>query len=249
MLLPYQVPSTSKLEEIHCKENSTCANEKVSDTDWAGDKSNTLRRRHSVSSGMVFVNGRLVTAWSRTQKSALSSCESEYLASASARADALYMGRLWTFLTQRETDIGVITDSTSGRAFTQRLGVGRIKHMDVKFLRLQKAVRDGLMTIESVATPVNVSDLGTKKLSRQRRLFLMFLMGMVHFNKDIMEYEAVGEEEFTEYMQRKSTGKNMKVVRSVMMQTIRSDPAKDLYAPCESNDPFGIAACCKGHEA
>jgi hypothetical protein len=105
------------------------------------------------------------------------------------------------------------------------------------------------MTIESVATPVNVSDLGTKKLSRQRRLFLMFLMGMVHFNKDIMEYEAVGEEEFTEYMQRKSTGKNMKVVRSVMMQTIRSDPAKDLYAPCESNDPFGIAACCKGHEA
>ena len=81
------------------------------------------------------------------------------------------MGRLWTFLTQRETDIGVITDSTFGRAFTQRLGVGRIKHMDVKFLWLQKAVRDGLMTIESVATPVNVSDLGTKKLSRQRRLF------------------------------------------------------------------------------
>lgn len=77
----------------------------------------------------------------------------------------------------------------------------------------------------------------------------MFLMGMVHFNKDIMEYEAVGGQEFTEYMQRKSTGKNMKVVRPVMMQTIRWDPAKDLYAPCESNDPFGIAACCKGHEA
>ena len=150
LLLAYQVPSTSKLEEIHGKETNTHTGERVEafrDSDWAVDKSNTMRRRHSISSGMVFVNGRLVTAWSRTQRSiALSSSESEYLASASAGAEALYIGRLWNFLTQRETEVGVITDSSSGKAFTQRLGVGRIKHVDVKFLWLQKAVRDGLLT-------------------------------------------------------------------------------------------------------
>ena len=241
LLLPYQVPSTSKLEEIHCKENSTCANEKVSDTDWAGDKSNMLRRRHSVSSGMVFVNGRLVTAWSRTQKSALSSCESEYLASASAKAEALYMGRLWTFLTQRETEISVwsLIPLLEGPSLN-------VVELDASSIWMWNSFGCRKL-FEMDWWPSNPWQMWTKKLSRQRRLFLMFLMGMVHFNKDIMEYEAVGGQEFTE--QRKSTGKNMKVVRPVMMQTIRWDPAKDLYAPCESNDPFGIAACCKGHEA
>ena len=131
-----KLEETSKLEEIHGKEMNTHTGERVeavSDSDWAGDKSNTMRRRHSISSGMVFVNGRLVTPWSRTQKSiALSSCESEFLASASAGAEALYIGRLWNFFTQRETEVSVITDSSSGKTFTQRLGVGRIKHVDVK---------------------------------------------------------------------------------------------------------------------
>ena len=86
--------------------------------------------------------------------------------------------------------------------------------------RHQKAVRDSLMTIESVTTLLNVSDLGTTRLSRQRRHVLMFLMGMVRFNEDIMEYEAVGEQEFTEHTQRRAMGKNMKVVRQVMMQTL-----------------------------
>ena len=45
-------------------------------------------------------------------------------------------------------------------------------------------------------------------------------MGMVQFNADIMEHEAVGEQEFTEHVQRKAMAKDMKVVRQVMMQTI-----------------------------
>ena len=92
VLLPYQVSSTSKLEEIHGKENKVCTKEKVdtfSDSDWAGNKPNTLPRRHSISSGMVFATGGLETAWSRTQKSiALFSCESKDLAAASAGSEA-----------------------------------------------------------------------------------------------------------------------------------------------------------------
>ena len=46
LLLAYQVPSTSKLEEIHGKEMNTHTGERVeafSDSDWAGDKSKTMR--------------------------------------------------------------------------------------------------------------------------------------------------------------------------------------------------------------
>ena len=72
---------------------------------------------------------------------------------------------------------------------------------------------DGLLlSIDSVVTLLDVSDLETKKLSRQRRLFLMFLLGMVQLN----------EQEFTEHVQRNSMAKDMKVVRQVMMQTISS---------------------------
>ena len=46
------------------------------------------KRRHSVSSVMLYVTCNLVLAWSRTQRSiALSSCESEYLASVGGGAE------------------------------------------------------------------------------------------------------------------------------------------------------------------
>ena len=99
----------SKLSEIHeCDDPDEYVKDLVevfTDVDWAGDKSTGSRRRHSVSSAMVFVNSRLVTSWSRTQKSiALSSCESEYLASVGGGSEALYIAALWEFLTKRDTE-------------------------------------------------------------------------------------------------------------------------------------------------
>ena len=74
--------------------------EALTDADWAGDKSTPARRRRSVSSALIFVDNRLVTSWSRTQKSiALSSCESEYLSAVGGGAESLYVaswpGRKW----------------------------------------------------------------------------------------------------------------------------------------------------------
>ena len=68
--------------------------EVFTDADWAGDKSAGPRRRHSVPSAVLYVNGRLVTAWSRTQRSiALSSCESECLASVGGGAEVFTFQR------------------------------------------------------------------------------------------------------------------------------------------------------------
>lgn len=57
--------------------------ESFSDSDWAGDPSSTKRRRHSVSSTFMFLNGCLIASWSRSQRSiALRPCEAEFLAAA-----------------------------------------------------------------------------------------------------------------------------------------------------------------------
>ena len=167
---------------------------------WAGDQSSsTTRRRHSVSSAMIFLNGRPVTSWSRSQRSiALSSCESEYLSAVGGAAEGLYVGRLWRFLTQKEVAVSTITDSSSCRAFSQRQGVGRLKHIDAMFLWVQQRLKEGAMTMEGVPTLLNVSDIGTKRLTKVRRAFLMYLMGMVQYDESSDSYVAVGEWEFPE---------------------------------------------------
>eukprot|EP00435_Cladocopium_sp_Y103_P042256 s218_g11.t1 len=132
---------------------------------------------------------------------------------------SLYIGRLWEFLVRKDVSIAVVTDSSSGKAFAQRLGVGRMKHIDVKFLWLQRCVKEQLLTMESVGTLFNVADLGTKKLNKARRLFLMFLMNIVEFKDEIDCYVPVGEDEYNDYMQKKMIGQSMKTVRQVMAQT------------------------------
>eukprot|EP00435_Cladocopium_sp_Y103_P000040 s2725_g1.t1 len=132
----------------------------------------------------------------------------------------LYIGRLWEFLVRKDVSIAVVIDSSSGKAFAQRLGVGRMKHIDVKFLWLQRCVKEQLLAMESVGTLFNVADLGTKKLNKVRRLFLMFLMNIVEFNDELDCYVPVGEDEYNDHMQKKMIGQNMKAVRQVMAQTI-----------------------------
>lgn len=59
--------------------------EAFTDSDCTGDESSEKKRRHSVSSAMLFLNGCLVAGWSRSQKAiSLSSCEAEFLAAAEA---------------------------------------------------------------------------------------------------------------------------------------------------------------------
>jgi hypothetical protein len=95
-----------------------------------------------------------------------------------------------------------------------------MKHVDVKFLWLQRCVKEQLLTMESVGTLFNVADLGTKKLNKLRRLFLMYLMGIVEFKDEIDCYMPVGQDKYNEHVQKKMIGQNMKVVRQAMAQTI-----------------------------
>ena len=222
ILLPY-IKYKSKKAEILLQPDSlddVDALESWSDSDWAGDRSSKKRRRHSVSSVMIFLNGCLIAAWSRSQKSiALSSCEAEFLASAGGAAEALQLKELWQFLTTREVMIKTITDSSSCRAFTERLGVGRLKHIDTRYLWMQLEVKKKTLKMEGIPTLWNMADLGTKRLSRQRREFLMFLIGVMEMNVEGADqtFCHVGEETFHEEVRKKNLAQKMKEVKKEMV--------------------------------
>ena len=213
LLLPYQKYRSKKADYL----------ETFTDSDWAGDKSSQVRRRRSVSSVCVFLNGYMVTSWSRSQKSiALSSCEAEFLASAGGVAEAIQVKDLWHFISRRAVMIKAITDSSSCRAFTERLGVGRLKHIDIKYLWMQLEVKKETLKMEGIPTLWNVSDLGTKRLSRQRLEFLMYLIGLMEMHSEGRDevFTPVGEDAFNKEVEKRVLAKKMKEVKNEMVQAV-----------------------------
>ena len=107
----------TKLDSIYGREVEGAEDcvEIFTDSDWAGDRSDDpSRRRHSVSSAMIFLNGSPVMSWPRTQKSiALSSCESEYLTAVGGAAEGIYISRVWKFFVKKQVSTRLVTDSSS----------------------------------------------------------------------------------------------------------------------------------------
>ena len=71
-----------------------------------------------------------------------------------------------------------ISDSAANNAMTHRLGVGRMRHLDVKVLWLQQMVYQGLLTMTWQSGKYNNSDLGTKVLGKARFLELVEMCGL-----------------------------------------------------------------------
>ena len=226
ILLPYQQQFGSKIEEIQGERTEDAGNrcslvEVFSDADWAGDQSSAAKRRHSVSSVMVFVNNCLIQSYSRSQKSiALSSCESEFLALTGATAEAMHVKKIWQFLTRGDVEMVAFTDSSSCLALSQRLGVGRAKHLDVRQLWIQNEVKKGEVQVRKIPTELNLADLNTKRLSKSRREFLLYLIGAVDKADSGEETQKVGQQEFERFLERKAVSESLKHVRKVVLKDL-----------------------------
>ena len=59
----------------------------------------------------------------------------------------------------------ILTDASSAKAIAMRDGVGRLRHVDVRFLWLQDKIRKGYFTLHKVPGAENFADLGTKFLN------------------------------------------------------------------------------------
>ncbi len=72
----------------------------------------------------------------------------------------------------------LLMDSSAARGICRREEVGRVRHLSAKTLWLQKAVKHGLITDDSVAGNDDKADFGTKSLSRQRLVILRRSSGL-----------------------------------------------------------------------
>ena len=143
---------------------------------------------------MVFVCSCLVSSWSRNQKSiAVSSCEAELVAATIGAVEGILIREALKFVLNQEVHLDVRMDSSSARQWLQRSGIGRLKHLAARSLWLQNAVREKELFLKAIPTQFNLSDLNTKRLTRGRRVMLMYYLPMLDCSQEPLEKVGEGE--------------------------------------------------------
>ena len=145
-----------------------------SDSDWAG----CTRSRRSTTGGIMMVDGGAVKTWSSTQATvAQSSGEAEYYAMVRAAAEGLGMRAIMGEMGW-EAEVRVWADSSAAKSIASRIGLGKVRHMEVKFLWLQEAVKARRVEVRKVAGVANPADVLTKPKSYRESAELLEGVGV-----------------------------------------------------------------------
>lgn len=132
-----------------------------------------------------------------TRTHSFSSAEAETYASVSSACDAISIQRVLEFTLQTDISLKLLIDNSAARQVLSGSGVGKIRHLSLKVLRLQSHVASKMITISPVASAENLADIGTKRLPVHTMKFLMHGIG-------IDGNERVGESEHKNYAQKKA---------------------------------------------
>ena len=175
------------------------------DSDWAGD----LKTRKSTSGGILMLGEHCIKTWSCTQDPlAMSSCEAEHYALAGGALEAA-SDKLATTVEGATRALGaqavakelgvdvddltveLATDSSAAKSFASRRGLGRNRHVEVKWLWLQSAVAQGKFRLRKIPGAMNPADVCTKyqSLSDMRER-----LWRVNVQVDTSEPRAVGQQ-------------------------------------------------------
>ena len=174
-----------------------------SDTDWG----NCKRTRKSTACGVFMVGKNVLASYCRgLAMICLSSGEAEFNGGVCASSEGLFYHQLLGFLGMN-TKMRVHLDSSAARGVFQRQGAGRIRHLEIKSLWVQTALRQRRFTLHAVGTHDNVADVGTKALAVQK------------LEKFRDELGVIPEEEFRETDEPK-THMRQGSVGAVQMQTM-----------------------------
>ena len=147
------------------------------DSDWGGDR----RSRKSTSGGAIMLGAHCVRTWSSTQSAiALSSAEAEFYAMVDAVLRAKWMLSVLSELglSHIAPAVEVCTDSSAAKSFVSKRGLGRMRHLELRDLWLQKEVGEGKAVVRKVLGTRNPADAMTKFLRRaelQERLSMLGL--------------------------------------------------------------------------
>ena len=78
-----------------------------------------------------------------------------------------------------EMKLEVRVDSSAAMALASRLGLGRTRHLEVRFLWVQEAVRRGRLRIKKVLGKTNPADAMTKPMSRSDMMKVLEPVGIL----------------------------------------------------------------------
>jgi len=146
----------------------------LSDSDWAGDRVT----RKSTSGIMVVAGQHLLHFASRLQKTiALSSGEAELNAQVLGLIEALGVSSLcgeWGL----SSAVACFCDSSAARGIANRVGVGKMKHLQVKQLWIQEQVRLGRATVAWIPRRLNAADALTHPCTEAQLTDLLKKVGV-----------------------------------------------------------------------
>ena len=132
------------------------------DSDWAG----CMRTRRSTSSGLIKLGKHTLKTWSVTQAIvAMSSAEAELYAMTEGATRGIGLKTMIGELGVIVQFVELYTDSAAAKSFASRRGTGRMRHIEVKELWLQEAVKAGSVKLRKVIGFDNPADMLTKYLN------------------------------------------------------------------------------------
>jgi hypothetical protein len=137
------------------------------DSDWAGDH---ISRKSTT--GYVFtINGSPVVWYSKKQQvNALSSTEAEYVASAEAVKECLWLKQLLTDIgCHIESPTVIYSDNQGSILLSKNPGHHtRTKHIDVRHHFIREKQEEGVIKLEYISTHQQPADMLTKSLVRPK---------------------------------------------------------------------------------
>ena len=115
------------------------------------------------------IGSHCIKAWRATQQAyALSSAEAELygMVEGVTRAKGLLNLARELGFEGISNVIRLGTDSSAAKSFVSRRGLGKMRHLEIRDLWLQKEVADGKLCVEKIPGTLNPADLMTKILGR-----------------------------------------------------------------------------------
>ena len=133
------------------------------DSDWAGHED-----RYSTHSGCELIGTHMIDSWVATdQVRALSSAEAELYGIVDGSARGLQTKHAMEECSTA-WEVAVESDASAGIALATRSGVGKVRHIETKWLWVQDAIRQKKIGLSKCRGVDNVSDIGTKPLEPKR---------------------------------------------------------------------------------
>lgn len=145
------------------------------DSDFAGCQ----RTRKSTAGGCACINGHLLKSWAKTiPVLALSTGEAELMSLVRGSTEALGLRAIYRDF-GIEIELRIESDATAAIGIVGRLGLGKVRHLAVSDLWVQRVAKDKEIVYAKVPGELNPADAFTKALDEQTIEKHMKALGIV----------------------------------------------------------------------